>query len=198
LSFSFTPNASLTSIDVVTNPLIPAGSVYYSANTNQVFVNTETNTWQPAREQDKPMSQNKTFLVTFVNEDTSPEYIEASSVEEKGARLVFSDYVNGATSVKKSLLGSLVASYEVVPDQEKPLTPKYTFRFNLKDGSNKTADGDKVMFTNGGDKNPGRYTVVTEISSGSSNRTELLVPEDLVASVERVEESSDASSDQKS
>jgi hypothetical protein len=181
------------SMNVVQSPSVPAGSVYYSANTNQVFVNTETNTWQPAREQDKPMSQNKSFLVTFVDKDAEPEYIEAASVEEKGARLVFTEYVNGSSTVKKSLLGSLVASYEVVKPEDKPLVPKYAFRFNLKDGKTLTADGDKVLFTNGSESQPGRYTVVTEISPGS-NRNELLVPEDLVGSVERVTESVDADS----
>lgn len=172
-----------------------AGSLYYSVstNTNQVFVNTETNTWQPAREQDKPMSQNKTFLVTFVDKDTAPEHIEAVAVEEKGARLVFTEHVNGASSVKKSILGSLVASYEAVKPEDKPLVPKYTFRFSLKDGKSLTADGDKVLFTNGSESQPGRYTVVTEISPGN-NRNELLVPEDLVGSVARITESADSAS----
>lgn len=197
MSLSFTPYDSIFGTNIHTNPYVPAGQIYYSANTNQVFVSTEAaNPWQPAREQDKPMSQNKTFLVTYADTNRRSEYIEASSVEEKGARLVFTEYVNGASSVKKSLLGSLVASYEVVPDQEKPLTPKYTFRFNLKDGTSKTADGDKVLFTSGGDGRPGRYSVVTEISSGN-NRSELVIPEDLVASVERVTQSSDVVADAK-
>lgn len=178
------------------SPSVPAGSVYYSAINNQVFVNTETNAWQPAREQDKPMSSlSKTYKIEKTDGDF--EMITASAVEERGSRIVFSEHVNGATVVKKSFLGSSVASYEVVPDEEKVLSPRYTFRFNLKDGSSKIADGDKVLYTNGHEKNPGRYSAVTEISPGN-NRIELLVPEDMVASVERVEESSDATPDQKS
>ena len=52
----------------------------------------------------------------------------------------------------------------------------------------KTADGDKVLITNGTEGQRGWYTVVTEIAPGN-NRTELVVPEDLVKNVERVTES---------
>lgn len=190
------PIGSSSWTNIVTSPYVPPGQIYFSATTNQVFMNAETNQSRQAKPagEDQPMNQNlKTFLVEFTDGRES-EHIEASAVEEKGARLLFTEHVNGATSVKKSVLGSLVASYEVVPAEEKPVSPKYTFRFTLEDGSSKTSDGDKVLITNGTDGQRGRYTVVTEISPGN-NRTEIVVPEDLVKSVERVTESVSDQSD---
>ncbi len=163
---------------------------YYS-----ISIPPDSSTWanlitiQPsmtARE-DKPMSystQKKTYLVAFLGSSRT-EHIEANGVEEKGERIVFFDHVNGANQLKKSFLGSQVSSYEVVPNQEKPVQPRYLFKLTLADGSTKTVAGDKVLLNNGSEGQPGRYNVVTEISSGF-NRTEFLVPESEVKHIERV------------
>jgi hypothetical protein len=189
----------LTDMAVHTSPSVPPGMMYVDKTTNQIFVGTDTASQirfasgTTPEKQEKPMSErnNKTFEVVY--EDDSSELIPAQTANEVEGRLTFTGFVEGVdesygNTVIKSVRASDVKSYRVVPKPEvdQKVVGKNTYRVNLTDGTAKDVKADQVLFQGGSNDRPGRYSLVTGVR-GSDSRSEYIVPEDKVSSVERVE-----------
>ncbi len=203
--FTWAPSSSmgswprLTDMAIHTSPSVPPGQFYLDTKTGNVFVGTDTasqirfTAGTTPEKQEKHMSVNsKTFEVVY--EDGTSELIAAQSASEVDGRLTFLGYVEGVdegygNTVIKSVKAVNVASYRVVPKPETDakVVGKSTYRVNFSDGSApKDVKADSVLFQAGSNDRPGRYSLVTSVR-GAENRTEYIVPEDKVASIERVE-----------
>jgi hypothetical protein len=134
----------------------------------------------------------KAYEVVFSGGDTKT--IMASEVVETDVRVKFLGHVEGhpnygdAHDVIESFLQQAVESYRLVPVPEENATAqgRDVFRINFKDGGHKDVRGDYVTFTTGGENKPGRYVVATAQKNSGNGRTEFMVPDDKVDSIERV------------
>jgi hypothetical protein len=195
---SMSSGSRLTDMVIHTTASVPPGKMYVDRTSNQIFVGTDTasqirfTAGITPEKQEKPMStNNKTFEVTY--EDGKVELIPAQASNEVEGRLVFTGYVEGVdesygNTVIKSVKADDVKTYRVVPKPEadQKLVGKSTYRVNLTDGTFKDVKADQVLFQAGGNDRPGRYSLVTGVR-GADSRSEYIVSEDKVSSVERVE-----------
>lgn len=156
----------------------------------QISYDTPTRAGKQAR-----MSNDKTYEIHFANGDVGT--IQANSVEETGTRVRFLGNVEGATSsynsdVIESLRAEIVDSYRLLPTAEKEarIEGQNVYRVNMVDGSHKDVRADLVMHAPG-QEGAGRYTLATRLSV-SNTRTEYVVPEGEVFSIERVVPGADA------
>ncbi len=139
------------------------------------------------------MSERNTKVFEVVYSDGKTELIPAQSVSESEGRLTFSGYVDGVdegygSTVIKSVKADNVDSYRIVPKPEvdAKAEAKNTYRVNLVAGGPKDIKADLVLFQAGNGDKPGRYSLVTSVPR-AENRTEFIIAEDQVESVERVE-----------
>lgn len=190
----------LLGMDVRVSPSVPSGTVYTDSTSNRLIVSSETASQfryvtDPSRseKQEKPMSErnSKTFEVVYTDDKT--ELIPAQSATESEGRLTFNGFVEGVddsygNTVIKSVKADDVKSYRVVPKPEvdAKAKAKNTYRVNLVAGGSKDVKADHVLFQAGSGEKPGRYSLVTAVPR-SDNRTEFIIAEDKVESVERVE-----------
>lgn len=194
---------SVMGVSVHTASSVPSGMVYMDVKNNRLIVGEDTARqirFEPdpvpgAEKQEKHMSQrnNKVFEVVF--EDGAPtELIPAQSVSETEGRISFLGFVEGVddsygSTTIRSIKADAVKSFRVVPKPETDAKTvgKNVYRVNHADGTSKDVHADHVLFQAGSGDKPGRYSLVTSVR-GTDNRTEYIVPEDNVASVERVTE----------
>lgn len=195
---SMSSGPRLTDMIVHTTASVPPGQMYLDKTTNQVFIGTDTasqirfTAGTTPEKQEKSMGTNtKTYEVTY--EDGQTELISAQSYSEVDGRLTFQGYVEGVdesygSAVIKSVKADDVKAYRVVPKPEtdQKVVGKNVYRVNLTDGTTKDVKADVVLFQGGSNDRPGRYSLVTQVR-GADSRTEYIVPEDKVDSVERVE-----------
>lgn len=137
----------------------------------------------------------KTYEITLTSGMT--ETVEANSVEETSGRIKFVGHVEGISDgftndVIKSFRADLVETYRLVPRAEKNalVEGRTVYCFNQTDGTTKNVRADKIMHAAGTAEQPGRYSAVTTLD-GNSTRTEFVIPENLVSSIERIGNMSD-------
>lgn len=198
--------SALTGMVVHTTESVPPGTMYVAPTSNQVFIsNTTASQFRStsahesvAEKQEKPMSKKNTkaFEVTLV--DGPKETVLAQDVVEADGRIKFTGFVEGVddsygNTVVKSFRAEKVDEYRVVPKPELDAKAegKNTYRVNLTDGSHKDVKADHVLFQAGSGDKAGRYSLVTAVK-GSESRTEYIVPEDKVDSVERLSDTGEA------
>lgn len=196
---SMNPWPRLTDTIVHTSPSVPPGMMYVDKTANQIFVGTDTasqirftaGTTPEKQEQHMSQKNGKTYEVTY--EDGTVELIPAQTANEVEGRLTFTGFVEGVdesygNTVIKSVKADDVKAYRVVPKPEtdKSVVGGNTYRVNLTGGDTKDVKADVVLFQAGANDRPGRYSLVTKVP-GADSRTEYIVPEDKVESVERVE-----------
>lgn len=196
---SMNPWPRLTDTAVITSPSVPPGMMYTDKTTGQIFVGTDTasqirfTAGITPEKQEKPMSTNgKTYEVTY--EDGTVELIAAQTANEVDGRLTFTGFVAGVddsygNTVIKSVKADNVRAYRVVPKPEvdQAAVGKNVYRVNLVSGGAKDVRADHVLFQQGTNDRPGRYSLVTSVPR-SEARTEYIVAEDKVDSIERVTE----------
>lgn len=189
---------SFTGVDVITSSSVPPGKLYMDVMNRRLFVGADTASqirFDPgpskAEKQEQHMSRNaKQYEVTLT--DGSVQEIAAQGVNETDGRVNFTGFVEGVdesygNTVIKSFRSEKVDEYRVVPKPEvdAKAVGKNTYRVNLTDSKTKDVKADHVLFQAGTGDKPGRYSLVTSVRGGES-RTEYIVGEDKVDSVERL------------
>lgn len=135
------------------------------------------------------MSNSKTFEVTLVD-SSFPQTVEAVGVEETSTRVRFVGRVEGVSGneVVVSYLNASVESYRMVPTPEldAKIVGKYLYQVNFSGGKthNVQADAVKHQTVEAGN---GRYVFITNMGAHYDTRTEYVVPEADVTSIERIE-----------
>lgn len=201
LSYSPITSSQLSDAIIQMSNLVPSGKIYLDSSTNRMFVSeqpaspirTEAGATKAPGKQEKPMSERNTKAFEIVYADDRPnEVVKAQTVTEADGRLTFHGYVEGVddyngTTVVKSIKADSVDEYRVVPKPELDVKVegKHVYRVNLADGTTKDVKADHVLFQAGSGDKPGRYSLVTNVR-GADSRTEYIVPEDKVDSVERL------------
>lgn len=191
---------SFTGMVIHSTSSVPPGKMYIDVTSNRLFVGADTASQirfhlDPAgpEKQEKHMSSknSKTFEITFA--DGSTELVEAQEVSESNGRLRLTGFVEGVDdhygqTLVKSFNLDKVDEYRTVPKPETDakVVGKNTYRVNLVAGGAKDVKADHVLFQAGTGDKPGRYSLVTNVK-GADSRTEYIVAEDKVDSVERVE-----------
>lgn len=136
----------------------------------------------------------RAYEVVLTDGDT--QIVEANEVQETATRVKFVGHVPGHNDNSfdnvtiQSYRDSDVKSYRLVPLEERndKAEGKHLYRVNFKTGKAKDVQGDYVKHSPGSNGLPGWYSIGTAQvnNNGNSGRTEFLVPEDQVLSIERV------------
>lgn len=190
---------SLLGMPIRNSQLVPDGTMYYSATSNQIVVSADTAsqmrmTLHTEQKKESHVSNRNSKAFEVVT-DEGTETVLAQSVVETEGRIKFLGYVEGhadysgsGSDVVKSFRDEDVKTYRLVPkpEQDAKTVGKNTYKVNLTGGDSKTVQADHVLFQESSGDKPGRYSLVTQQGNGSS-RTEYLVGESKVESIERIE-----------
>lgn len=146
--------------------------------------------WAPDAKENQQVASTNGKAYKVVLTDGTERTVEANTVVEADGRLKFTGVVAGhegnyQQDTVASFLSDSVVEYGVVPVSQEAKVGDHAYQVNLSQGGTKTVQADRVLFTKGGDQGNGQFTFVTGTRNGEQ-RTEFLIGEDKVESIERL------------
>lgn len=162
---------------------------------NNPVTESVTGAWDPtaSKPKEKPQVENvnsKAYKVVLVSE-SEPRIVLANDVSETNGRLKFVGSVEGQSNysgcadVVASFLSENVSEYGVVPVPDVPTVGRNTYRITFTDATTVDVVADRVLYTQGTEKDNGQFTLVTN-EVRHETRTEYVVGENLVKTISRV------------
>jgi len=173
----------------VSYPINPFLRLRYDSSTGLIAGEVEQPTSKPKENTHVANESSKAYKVVLVGESES-RLIKANDVFTDEDRVKFTGPVEGHSNfsgreeVVASFLSSNVIEYGLVPLPETPVVGRNTYRITFTDDTVVDVVADKVLYTQGSEKETGQFTLVTVIKH--DHRTEYVVGEALVRTIERV------------